>query len=66
MSLSREQVKSLALEVHAALPPAPVELVLLPSGQTFTQDALNLARLYDNATFQQRNLLAAVAEFLRA
>jgi len=66
MSLSREQVKKLALEIHAILPPAPIELVLLPTGQTFTQKALDLARLYDAADFKQRQVLDAVVEFFRA
>jgi hypothetical protein len=66
MSLAPERIKALAIEIAAAMPPEPApQLVLLPTGKTFTADALALAERYDSATSAQRAALDAIVRAFR-
>ncbi|MCD7097185.1 hypothetical protein [Stenotrophomonas sp. MMGLT7] len=63
MTLSKMEMAALASELTAvidSMPPQPVELVLA-TGQIFSVEALNLARIYDNATNGQRDALNQIA-----
>ncbi|RZZ84787.1 hypothetical protein [Pseudoxanthomonas winnipegensis] len=62
-TLSHADLKSLALELAAAMPPPPAEqvTVLLATGEAFSAEALNLARVYQRAGHKARQALEAVA-----
>jgi len=58
---TQAELKTLAIEIAACMPP-----VSLPAGDGLSQDALNLARVYDRSTVVQRQALDAVAALIRA
>ncbi|MBS0194784.1 MAG: hypothetical protein JSR34_11110 [Proteobacteria bacterium] len=65
---SDEQVKALAIDLVAAMGPPlprPMEIVAV-TGELLSQEAMEMARFYDAATFKQRNALDAVLAALRA
>jgi len=54
----------LAVIIQEELGKRPVELIL-STGETLSQQAMNLARAYDAATAQQQEALDAVAALFR-
>ncbi len=66
MALSPERIKTLAMELAAAMPPMPPRLVMVvaSTGERYSVDALQVARAYDDANhFQQQALEALVASW---
>jgi len=63
---TQTELKTLAIEIAACMPPVqrPTELVA-STGEVLSQDAMDLARLYDRATVPQRQALDAVAALIR-
>lgn len=66
--MTAAELKALAVELNAALPPLPparVEVVLA-TGEALSAPAMTLARLYEHAGAAQRAALDAVAKVLLA
>jgi len=59
--MAPEKLKALAIEFAAALPPIEPERIFLVSSETFSEDALAVARVYQQAGHQARSALNAVA-----
>lgn len=60
--LEPHQLKALALELAAAMPPEQVEYVLTASGVPLTVDAMRIAQAYERGTYAQRAALRAVVD----
>lgn len=66
MALSREALKSLAIELAAAMPPEPPQLMeVIATGEAFSKEALDIARVYEAGTNAQRNVMRALIESWR-
>jgi hypothetical protein len=62
VSLSDFELKALAVEFAAAMPdPAREVVLILSTGEQFSREAMELARLYDAAVPAQRLALDAIA-----
>ena len=60
--LEPHQLKALALELAAAMPPESVEYVVTASGEPLSADAMRVAQAYERGTHAQRAALRAVVD----
>lgn len=59
------QLRDELTQILLDMPPMPVELVLA-TGEVFSSEALDLARVYDNATNGQRSALTEIANSFKS
>lgn len=60
--LEPHQLKALALELAAAMPPETVECVITATGVVLSADAMRIAQVYERGTYAQRAALRAIIE----
>ena len=60
--LEPHELKALALELAAAMPPEATEYVLTASGVPLSADAMRIAQAYERGTHAQRAALRAVVD----
>lgn len=60
--LEPHALKTLAIELAAAMPPETVEYVLTTSGVTLSPDAMRIADAYERGSYQQRAALRAIVD----
>lgn len=64
MTLPRERLKALALEMAAAMPEPPPRRIEIVAGSLVSSESMDIARAYERATpSQQRALEAIVASW---
>lgn len=67
MALSREQLKSLAIEMAATMPDPPPRRIEIVAGAMVSSESMGIARSYESATpLQKRALEAVVASWEQA
>ena len=60
--LQPHELKALAIELSAAMPPIPTIIELAPSGELLSRESMDIARFHDRATPAQRAALKAVVD----
>lgn len=60
--LQPHELKALAIELCAAMPPIPTIVELSPSGEILSRESMDIARFHHRATPAQRAALQAVVD----
>jgi len=60
--LAPHELKALAIELAAAMPPETVEYVVTASGVTLSAEAIRIANAYERGSYPQRAALRAIVD----
>lgn len=60
MALSKEQLKTLAIELSSSMPEPPPRRIEIVAGALVSSEGMNVARAYERATPRQQRALEAI------